>query len=101
MTRRDRCGRQDRRRRPLRLVDGEGESSLAFFDGVLSGISNGHSYYLKEDLIFEILEHLRDREPTFRKYFAWSSVFEDYGYPFGHRVDLGKAAKSCALLGDA
>ena len=77
------------------------KSSLAFFDGILSGISNGHSYYLKEDLIFEILEHLRDREPAFRKYFAWSNVFEDYGYPFGHRVDLAKAAKSCALLGDA
>ena len=76
------------------------KSSLAFFDGILSGISNGHSYYLKEDLIFEILEHLRDREPAFRKYFAWSNVFEDYGYPFGHRVDLAKAAKSCALLGD-
>ena len=77
------------------------KSSLAFFDGILSGISNGHSYYLKEDLIFEILEHLRDRDPAFRKYFAWSNVFEDYGYPFGHRVDLAKAAKSCALLGDA
>ena len=77
------------------------KGSLAFFDGILSGISNGHSYYLKEDLIFEILEHLRDREPAFRKYFAWSNVFEDYGYPFGHRVDLAKAAKSCALLGDA
>ena len=76
------------------------KSSLAFFDGILSGISNGHSYYLKEDLIFEILEHLRDREPAFRKYFAWSNVFEDYGYPFGHRVDLAKAAKSCAPLGD-
>jgi hypothetical protein len=72
--------------------------SLAFFDGILSGISDGKSYYLKEDLIFEILSHLRDREPAFRKHFAWGNVFEDYGYPFGHRVDLGKAAKSCSLL---
>jgi hypothetical protein len=77
------------------------KSSLAFFDGILSGISNGKSYYLKEDLIFEILEHLREREPAFRQYFSWSNVFEDYGYPFGHRLDLGHAAKSCALLGDA
>jgi hypothetical protein len=75
--------------------------SLAFFDGILSGISNGKSYYLKEDLIFEILLHLREREPIFRKYFAWSNVFEDYGYPFGTRLDLGRAAKACALLGDA
>jgi hypothetical protein len=73
--------------------------SLAFFDGILSGISNGRSYYLKEDLIFELLSHLREREPAFRKYFVWGNVFEDYGYPFGHRVDLGAAAKSCALLG--
>jgi len=73
--------------------------SLTFFDGILSGISNGKSYYLKEDLIFEILSHLRDREPVFRKYLAWGNVFEDYGYPFGHRVDLGRAAQSCPLLG--
>jgi len=77
------------------------EGSLAFFDGILSGISDGKSYYLKEDLIFEILLHLRDREPAFRKYFAWSNVFEDYGYPFGARIDLDKAAKACALLGGA
>jgi hypothetical protein len=75
--------------------------SLAFFDGVLSGISNGKSYYLKEDLIFEIMLHLRDREGAFRKYFAWSNVFEDYSYPFGTRIDLGRAAKACALLGGA
>ena len=73
--------------------------SLAFFDGILSGIYDHRSYYLKEDLIFELLSHLRDREPAFRKYFKWASVFDDYGYPFGHRVDLGVAAKSCALLG--
>src|SRR5260370_41280502 len=73
--------------------------SLAFFDGILSGIYDGKRYYLKEDLIFEILSHLRDSAPAFRKYFAWGNVFEDYGYPFGHRVDLGRAAQSCSLLG--
>ena len=72
--------------------------SLAFFDGILSGISQGRSYYLKEDLIFELMSHLRDREPAFRKYFEWSNVFDDLGYPFGHRVDLGRAVKSCSLL---
>jgi cytochrome c553 len=75
--------------------------SLAFFDGILSGIYNGKSYYLKEDLIFEILSHLRDREPAFRKYFAWGNVFDDLGYPFGHRVDLGRASQACPLLGGA
>jgi hypothetical protein len=75
--------------------------SLAFFDGILSGVSQGRSYYLKEDLIFELLSHLRDRDPAFRPYFAWASVFDDLGYPFGHRVDLSRAAKSCALLPSA
>jgi hypothetical protein len=75
--------------------------SLAFFDGILSGISDGKSYYLKEDLIFEIMLHLRDREPAFGKYFAWRNVFEDYGYTFGARIDLGRAAQACSLLGGA
>jgi hypothetical protein len=72
--------------------------SLAFFDGVLSGISNGRSYYLKEDLILELLSHLRQREPVFAKYFSAENVLEDYGYPFGTVVDLARAAKSCHLL---
>jgi hypothetical protein len=45
--------------------------------------------------------HLRDREPAFRRYFAWSNVFEDLGYPFGTRIDLGRAAKACPLLSGA
>ena len=72
--------------------------SLAFFDGVLSGISNGKSYYLKEDRILEMLSHLRAREPVFRKYFYSENVFADLGYPFGNIVDLATAARSCHLL---
>jgi hypothetical protein len=72
--------------------------SLTFFDGVLSGISNGRSYYLKEDLILEMLSHLRQREPVFAKYFNSANVFEDLGYPFGTIVDLATAARSCHLL---
>ena len=72
--------------------------SLAFFDGILGGISRGKSYYLKEDLIFEILAHLRDREPAFRKYFAWKNIFAKDGYPFGNRLNLSKALQSCRLL---
>lgn len=72
--------------------------SLTFFDGVLSGISNGKSYYLKEDLILEMLAHLRMREPVFAKYFYAENVFEDLGYPFGTIVDLASAARSCHLL---
>jgi hypothetical protein len=73
-------------------------NSLAFFDGVLSGISNGRSYYLKEDLILEILGHLSQREPAFARYFSAQNVLEEYGHPFGTIVDLELAAKSCRLL---
>jgi hypothetical protein len=73
-------------------------NSFAFFDGMLSGISNGKSYYLKEDLILEMLSHLRQREPIFGRYFSAENVLEDYGYPFGTRIDLATAAKSCRLL---
>jgi hypothetical protein len=72
--------------------------SLTFFDGILSGVSNGRSYYLKEDLILEMLAHLRMREPVFAKYFDTDQVFEHLGYPFGTRVDLALAARSCHLL---
>jgi hypothetical protein len=75
--------------------------SLTFFDGILSGISNGKSYYLKEDLILEMLSHLRMREPVFAKYFYTWNVFEDLGYPFGTIIDLERAAKSCHLLTEA
>jgi hypothetical protein len=74
--------------------------SLTFFDGVLSGISNGKSYYLKEDLILEMLAHLRMREPVFAKYFYAAPVFEELGYPFGTIVDLASAARSCHLLAE-
>ncbi|HLQ89872.1 MAG TPA: hypothetical protein VK148_07550 [Xanthobacteraceae bacterium] len=72
--------------------------SLAFFDGILSGIHDGRSFYLKEDLIFELLGHLADREPAFRPYFRFTNVFEDLGYPYGHRLDLGLAIQACPLL---
>jgi hypothetical protein len=72
-------------------------NSLAFFDGILSGVNNGDSYYLKEDLIFEMLLHLSGREPAFRPYVA---VYKAYGdlYDFGHRLELTKAKESCPLL---
>jgi hypothetical protein len=73
-------------------------NSLAFFDGVLSGISNGKSYYLKEDLIYELLSHLAAREPAFARYFYAANVFAEQGYPFGTIVDLEGAARSCHRL---
>lgn len=72
--------------------------SLAFFDGIKSGMHLGKSYYLKEDLIFEILSHLSQREPAFQRYFQTDWVFAERGYPFGFRVDLAKALRACARL---
>jgi hypothetical protein len=71
--------------------------SWSFFDGILSGMYRDKSYYLKEDLIFEFLSHLSDREPAFRRYFVVRDAFGK-DYPFGHRISLGDAQKSCRLL---
>ena len=75
--------------------------SLSFFDGILSGIEGDKSYYLKEDLIAEMLAGLSKREPEFDRYFAMDWVFAEQGYPFGDRVDLKKALASCPLLTSA
>ena len=56
-------------------------NSLSFFDGILSGISGGRSYYLKEDLIYEMLARLRNRDARFAKYFLSSAVYHSLGYP--------------------
>ena len=81
--------------------------SLSFYDGILSGSYNNKHYYLKEDLIFEMLAHLSKREAAFRPYFASYNVYEQISgkssgifesYPFGHRIDLEEAVKSCSLL---
>jgi hypothetical protein len=82
--------------------------SLAFFDGILSGMHNEKSYYLKEDLIFEMLLHLSEREAAFRPYFAIDNAYKKLAgdppgkmdsYPFGNRINLDKALESCPLLG--
>lgn len=73
-------------------------NALSYFDGVLSGIERGRSYYEKEDLIFEILEHLGDRNPALKPYFVSYAAYSDQGYPFGNRPDLGVALKACPLL---
>jgi hypothetical protein len=72
--------------------------SLAFFDGILSGMYGRKSYYLKEDLIFEMLKHLRQREPVFAPYFAVLMAYDEFGYPFGARIDVTTALRACSLL---
>jgi hypothetical protein len=72
--------------------------SAAYFDGILSGMVGQRSYYLKEDLIYELLGHLDLREPAFIRYSAAYGAFEKLGYPFGDRPDLELAIKGCPML---
>lgn len=72
--------------------------SLSFFDGILSGMYGRRNYYLKEDLIYEMLAHLRTREPAFDRHFAAFNAYDGLGYPFGNRIDVSKALGSCRLL---
>ncbi len=72
--------------------------SLSFFDGILSGMYGRRNYYLKEDLIYEMLAHLRAREPAFDRYFAAFNAYDGLGYAFGNRIDISKALGSCRLL---
>jgi hypothetical protein len=72
--------------------------SLAFFDGILSGMHGRRSYYLKEDMIYEMLAHLRERETAFDRYFGVINAYDGLGYPFGNRIDMSKALGSCPLL---
>lgn len=72
--------------------------SLSYFDGILSGIHKGRSFYLKEDLIYEILDHMQQRDARFGAYFVPGLAYAREGYPFGMRLDLGAALKACPLL---
>ncbi|HLY78138.1 MAG TPA: hypothetical protein VKQ70_02110 [Caulobacteraceae bacterium] len=72
--------------------------SASYFDGILSGMVGQRSYYLKEDLIYELLGHLDLREPAFVRYSAAYAAFEKLGYPFGDRLDLQLAIKACPEL---
>jgi cytochrome c553 len=72
--------------------------SLSLFDGILSGMYGRRNYYLKEDLIYEMLAHLRVREPAFDRYFSAFNAYDGMGYAFGNRIDITKALGSCRLL---
>ena len=73
-------------------------SSYAFYDGILSGISEGRSFYLKEDFIYEMLKRLARDDARFFSFFKVNYGFADYDYPFGHRLDLVTARRACSLL---
>lgn len=73
-------------------------NSASYFDGILSGMVGQRSYYLKEDLIYELLGHLDLTQPKFIRYSDSYGAFTDLGYAFGHRPDLKLAIKACPLL---
>lgn len=72
--------------------------SAAYFDGILSGMVGQRSYYLKEDLIYELLGHLDERDPAVVPFSSAYAAFASLGYPFGNRPDLQLAIKGCPLL---
>lgn len=74
------------------------KNSLSFFDGILSSIQDDTDFYLKEDMILELLRDLSTEDPAFLPYFKPYSAYADYGYEFGERLDLGTAMKACELL---
>lgn len=74
------------------------DDSVSFFDGILSGIHDDVSYYLKEDLIFEMMKHLSQTDKAYRNYFAKDAMYAHLGYPFGVRVQIEQARKACSLL---
>jgi hypothetical protein len=74
------------------------KNSMSFFDGILSGIHDNVSYYLKEDLIYEMMKHLSRTDKNFKNYFARDAMYAHLGYPFGHRIQIEQARKACGLL---
>ena len=72
--------------------------SLSFYDGILGGNVGERSYYLKEELVLEVLRDLASREPQFEPMFQERVSFAVLGYPFGHKPDLVRAQASCAFL---
>jgi len=72
--------------------------SNAFFDGILSGISEGKSYYLLEDHAFEILADWAKEERAMRPYFVPIAAYRPYGYPFGNRLYMPRARELCKLI---
>ena len=74
-------------------------NSLSFFDGILSGIWNGQSYYIKEDLIFEMIRNLSEESPKrMNKYFQIENVYSWLGFPFGNRINISRARQVCSEL---
>jgi hypothetical protein len=74
--------------------------SLDFFDGILSGLADRRSFYLKEDFLHEMLLDLAADDAALRPFVRSYSAFGRVGFPFGRRLDLERARTACPLLRD-
>lgn len=73
-------------------------NSFSFFDGILSGLHNNRYYYVKEDIIFEMLKDLSKSEVRYKQFFEISYNLKYYDLPFIDKMSLKTAKKSCSLL---
>lgn len=73
-------------------------NSLSFFDGILSGVSSGKSYYVKEDFLFEMLADLTKKDFDLAPFFEPAFAYAEAGVPFGLRLGLDTARKACDVL---
>lgn len=79
----------------LSLEDG----ALGLYDGMLTGMFGGRSFYLKEDLVLEMLRRLARDEPAYAGAFAtWHATSP--GMPFGEKLVFEPALAACGRLAD-
>ncbi|NQZ18210.1 MAG: hypothetical protein HRT44_02980 [Bdellovibrionales bacterium] len=74
------------------------KDSLSFFDGILSGHFEDKNFYIKEDLIFEMLQDLASSESKYKDYFKVGYNLGAYQLPFIDKLDIKQAVKSCRQL---
>lgn len=72
-------------------------NSLTFFDGILSGREGDYSFYLKEDILIEMLADLTKEAPEVAPVFSTYHSFEGYPYSFGNRLDLRLIAGNSSM----
>ena len=73
------------------------DGAVGLYDGILSGMYQGRPFYLKEDLLVEMLRRLGREEPEFARYFATYHATSK-NYPFGEKLNFNYALAACPLL---
>lgn len=75
------------------------EGSLSFFDGILSGVHEDKTFYMKEDFIFEMLKELSESEKKYKPYFKIGYNLKSYDLGFIDKISWPEAILSCKELG--